>query len=189
MNEYQMLRDEIMENIKQISQHITILYTATAALLAFALQTSEFLLPMIPYTVIVPLLLRSEALTNTNCRIAAYMIVFLEGVDNHWETRLYENEKGRKRTKRYLLPYYFISLTCTVSSLYKLIFGNYLYFYKWLWGICIIILSIILFVIMIANTVNIKKKKGEYIKQWQEMKEGKTKNDVRLINKSKRMKK
>lgn len=104
MKEYEMLRAEMMDDYKTISQYNVVLYTATATILAFAIKDGTFLSCLIPYCVLLPLYLICEAKRRGICRIAAYLNVYYEGTEYNWERRhhVFDETVEKNKKKRFL---------------------------------------------------------------------------------------
>ena len=83
MSEYEILAEKIKDRDQEIVQYNSLLYTATAALLAFTFENDNPLLCLLPYLIIVPVYLLIQQKRESQHRISAYMIVFLEGTDYH----------------------------------------------------------------------------------------------------------
>ena len=197
MKEYEMLRKEILDNISAIVQYNTLLYTATIAVLAFAFDKESSFLCLLPYVAIIPIYLMVEERRGTNSFIASYMIVFLEGAEHNWETRLYNRETTRlqskenkskkksahsrgmlhrmKRTWKNLntparIPYLFISGCCSILAIYEAIIKNATAREKWALVILIFCVTAIAVIIMASNTVSDSEIKKSDIKSWQAVK-------------------
>lgn len=100
MSEYELLRQEILEDYKAITQYNLALFSIVSATLAFVLGREEYYLCLVPYLAIVPLFLLCEVTRKNICRIASYMAVFLEGEAYNWENRhqKLEFKKSKKET-------------------------------------------------------------------------------------------
>lgn len=170
MKEYELLRNEMMESYRAITQYNTVLYTATATILALVLQRDEYLLCLIPYIVIIPLFLLCESKRNGICRIAAYMNVFLEGDEFNWERRHHLFDQKKTRSRGSLHPYYFLMLTCTGFSIYKIICGEYSCTAMCIRIVAVLTLLIISLIVMKSKTVNYTKTRDELINDWREIK-------------------
>ena len=173
MNEYELLREEMMENFKVISQNTSVLYTAVAAIFALAINTNNFIFYMIPYFVIVPVFLASEAKARSNCRIGAYLNVFCEGTEYNWERRhqMLEENIHQKRNWRSTLYYYILGFVSSVAAEIQLIFSVNSCLEKWIYGSAILLWTIVAFVILKKNTIDYAEERKKMIKQWMEIRD------------------
>lgn len=176
MKEYELLRAEMMDLFKAVTTYGTVLYSAVAAILAFALQRDEFYLCLVPYVAILPLFLLSESKNRGICKIAAYMFVFLEGDEFNWETRHHEldklNEKKQKRGS--VIPYYYLAITCSVAALFKVYANQATWLIKGIEVVCVVAFTVVAIIIMKKNKVNYNATRDEYIDQWKAIKEKQT---------------
>ena len=167
MPEYEMLRQEMLQEQSATHGYNNLMYTATAAILAFTIEKSQFILCMLPLIVIIPVFLLCENLRKGQCKIAAYMYVFLEGNEYNWETRHHKLDAQQKhRDWRGVLPYYTLLLICTSFSVYKCV--QYFNDIKMkVLHICILcVISLICALLMATNTTNYIKCRDNYIERW-----------------------
>lgn len=89
LEEYRMLRSEVMNCINLHNTLCTFMITAVGAILTFSLLYQQPLLFLLPYAVIIPIQCRIFHYRQNMMKISAYMIVCLEphlkGIQ--WETR------------------------------------------------------------------------------------------------------
>ena len=78
IDESTMLREEIMLSMKTVKGYNNILYTTTVALLAFAFNSANSALFLLPFIVLIPLFLLTKREMMQVMRIGAYILVFLE---------------------------------------------------------------------------------------------------------------
>lgn len=91
--EYFMLREEIMQNLKY-SQHIEIgAIASTVGAISFILEKNMPLLFFLPLMWIYPMFIKSNSITNANCKIAMYLVLFLGETHINWCKNLYDLEK------------------------------------------------------------------------------------------------
>lgn len=174
MNEYELLRNEMMDNFKIISQNTSILYTSFAAIFALAIKENNFLLYLVPYFVIIPLFLASEAKARSNCRIAAYLSVYCEGSEYNWERRhqRLDEETHQKRNWKSTLSYYLLGVISSVAGEIQLFCSNkYSCTEKWIYGSVIFLVTIIAFVILKLNTIDYAKERRKMINKWNKIKQ------------------
>lgn len=168
MSEYEMLRNEMMDNYKIIAQYDSTLYAIVAAVLAIVYKQQSFVLCLIPYIAIIPLYLASEAKRQSICKIAAYLFVFHEGQDKeyNWETRHQCFDYGTKRNWKNVFQYYFLSAICSAAAIYMCLQSTYSITAKWLISTAVVVLTLGIIIFMIFNTVNYPKLRAEYINKW-----------------------
>ena len=172
MEEYKMLRQEILEDHRVIAQYTGILYAAVAAILAFAVKEGDFLLYLVPYVVILPLFLAGEARMRSICGIAAYLYVFHEGEDFRWERRHHrlEVEKGHRRNWRGNFPYYLLAMISTALSEYQLLFSGCDRVTKIAVGLLVALGSLGAMLVMWRNTTNYVAERTRMITEWEQFK-------------------
>ena len=180
MKEYELLRQEILTNSQIIAQYNIMLYTVTAAVLAFAFEKENPFLYLIPYVVIIPIYLLNEWKRRSNCNIASYMIVFLEGNDHLWETRVYDRtslETQQTAVRQILslniperMPYLIIACICSISTIFKMLVSNIANIEKYTSIILVLLFTILMIAIMIRNTDHDAQVKAACIEKWQAVK-------------------
>lgn len=165
MKEYELLREEMMEDYRAISNYNIALYSVVAAVFGLSLTQNVFYLSLTVYIAILPLFLLCESKRKNICFIAAYMAVYLEGEDFNWETRhqVYEKKYAVKRNWHSLFPYYFVGTLCSALSIIKLLFSDQL-------AILMIVISIVICIITIAVFAYMRKQSINYVNLRQEMK-------------------
>ncbi|MBQ6207851.1 MAG: hypothetical protein IJK52_12325 [Oscillospiraceae bacterium] len=178
MSEYELIKTENRESTQRIVQYNSILYTASAALLLFALERTNFVLCLTPYIVIVPLFLLNESTRKAICVGAAYLYVFLEGQEYHWEGRHHKFDKTKKERsiKWYTdiiirrLHYYSLNLICSLASIYKIVCNSETVSIK-LWQFAfVLVVTVVASTIMAINTTDYVTERDKAIKQWQAIK-------------------
>ena len=180
MKEYESLRQEILVNSQIIAQYNALLYTVTVAVLAFAFDKKNPFLCLIPYVVIIPIYLLNEWKRKSNCNIASYMLVFLEGTDYKWETRTYKRTSSNKQqnaVKHILslniperMPYLIIACICSISTIFKMLVSNIANIEKYTSIILVLLFTILMIAIMIRNTDHDAQVKAACIEKWQAVK-------------------
>ncbi len=172
-SEYSMLREEILLSMKTIKNYNNLLYTSTAALLAFAFKSFQSYLFLLPFVVIFPLYFLIKREMMQVMRIGAYILVFVEeDTEINWERRLNTYDTIFNKNKHKFVPlnaYFGVSILCVFLSALNLNYQE--------WDIscllCLIaqimlaIISVILFIIVSPNYI---KMKDQYIKEWIEIK-------------------
>lgn len=168
--EYEMLRAEMMEYYRAITQYGNILYTAVAAILVFALQKDAFYLCLVPYIVILPLYLLTEAKSRGICKIAAYMYVFLEGGNYFWEHRHHIIDKIQPGKRGSLIPYFYLAPACSACAIYKIVIiprtvPEYIFKIGF-----VVLVTVVTLIIMAKNKVNYVSVKDSFIEEWEKLK-------------------
>lgn len=184
MQEYEVLRAEILADYSGIRAYENMLYTVVAAILVFTLQSDLYFLCMIPYVVIMPVFFIVMSTKNGICKIATYMQVFLEGDNYNWETRQYYFDETKTFSKdsplkwRTHSQYYLLSLTCSAATIYKVFVCDYTPAGKWLRIAAISVVTLVIFVIIYCNTFDYSSEKRTMIAHWV-----KVKNDLTSVRK------
>ena len=170
IDESTMLREEIMLSMKTVKGYNNILYTTTVALLAFAFNSANSALFLLPFIVLIPLFLLTKREMMQVMRIGAYILVFLEESSIiNWEKRLNSYDILFKKNSHKHIPlnaYLGLSLLCLTLSISNTDYLNFYYY-----GMCMTIIQLILFLFSITVfgflSPNYVKMKKEYIKQWE----------------------
>jgi len=180
-DEYALLKTEILQNIQTIDNARNILYMAVGAILTFAFMQSEpfeALIFIVPYVVIIPMYLVTFENLYGLYRIGTYLMVFCEGTDYFWETRLYKlfDVIKPKKKLRYSFvlhtPFVLTGLICSVLSVFFLCKNHYRtdsFDFIFRLG-----LSIVLFIVVVIITYihrKATKSKEIMIGQWTKVKE------------------
>ena len=174
MNEYELLRAEILNAFDAVTQYNCVLYTVVAAILAFAIESDNFLLCLIPYLVILPIHFLCEDRYRNMCRISAYMYVFLESNDYHWEGRQYQHDQVTNYfDKKKVIPawqthlhYYFVPTACSAAAIYKVACSNDTVAEKCIISVITIVVTIIALLIIRKNSTDFARARKYYIDQW-----------------------
>ena len=187
MPEYELLREEIMENCKDVNNSYSILYTAIATILTFALKSDDYLLCLIPYFIIVPMFFLCESKHNKICWIGAYLYVFLEGKDYNWENRHHKYDRvfsiDSKRDWHDSSMYYIVSCACSGLSIYKLVASSVFAGKALFTRISIIaIFTMIIVIIMKISMVQYVKNRSAYINKWEQVKKWEQQEHIHTDN-------
>lgn len=175
--EYEALRAEILLSLQTVKNYRTFLYSAVAALLAFAFEKENPFMFLIPFVVIIPLHLLSMHQIDSALRIGSYIYVFLEnGEEVHWETRLLEYDKlhkGQYDTKKANIdPYWYLSLLCLTFSVVNVDFEEKNFYLMLILPVAILILCLYLF---FKKRPDYSKRKIYYINEWEKIKQNENK--------------
>ena len=109
LEEIKILREEVISFMSERQQLVQLLYTGVAALLAFAVNSKNALMCLIPFCIILPTFLMVRNKNQGIQKIGAYLQVFYCGPDFRWEQLSFElNRKTRKKTSRYFVANSFI---------------------------------------------------------------------------------
>lgn len=171
--EYSMLREEIMLSMKTVKNYNNLLYTATAALLAFAFDSSREILFLLPFVVILPLysLIKREMMQTL--RIGAYINVFLEEkTDIHWESRLASYDTIFAKNKHRRIPlnaYAGLSFLCIFLSAMHTDYATFDGYRK----ICLATqasLTVFCIILYLVKAPDYIKMKRECLAQWKKVK-------------------
>ena len=186
MKEYEILEAKIRDRDEEVVQYNSILYTATAAILAFAFQSDNYLFFLLPYVVIFPIYKLSEGTRRFMCRISAYLYVFHEGYGKEfqWERRHHifdsnirssvvdkqKHGKFRWYLRRMMARshYVLITLVCAFLSTYTVLSDSLPQ--KWPKIVFIWALTMIITISMVRNFTDWPKVRTEYIAKWREIK-------------------
>ncbi len=164
--EYEMLRQEITQYLKEYQNVRNMMYIITVTLLGFCLKEKITIvyIYLLPLIVIIPSYLVYIDYYNAIVRDAAYLIVFYESNDSFpikWESRLRKYAKIVKSKGSYRkFPY----VVCFLVSLI-------LYLFKSKSNVFNILLGILIFVVCICVFLTNKEMKyNKAIEKWQEVK-------------------
>ena len=192
IEEYNALRQEIMQKDGQFNDYRKSAYAVTTAVLAFSLTQSEPFISLVPILIIIPLYIISEDSLRAMSKIGAYIRVYYNDYGFNWERRNMKycellNEENKKKRKREVFSnnamiYLALTLICGALSVYKTyiqysysvtqqpVFAD-LYFHEAL------IRSIIIIIIVVTSILIIYKKKVYmdderelYKDRWEEIK-------------------
>ena len=182
MNEYELLRAEIIESFNMIVSYENILYTVVAAILVFSLESGNYLLCLVPYIVIVPMFFIVMSKKIGICKISTYMFVFLEGEQYHWERRQcqYDPIDSNETTlQNHLfhypwkthLQYYLTASACSAVAIYEIYCSDFDYTGKWVRSIVVASLTLFVLVLINMNTFIWSEQKRDMISRWTAVKE------------------
>lgn len=172
MSEYELLRNEILENYDAIKQYNLALYVAVISVLTFALDKQNFLYCLIPYIAIIPLYFACESKNRNICKIAAYMNVFLEGNEYNWEMlhQKYDEKFNKKRNWKSISQYYFLSIMCSAIAIAKIFQLDYDTNTKWVLFSIVLIVTIVAIIAMGLSTINYVNCRKAMLENWKKIK-------------------
>lgn len=178
MKEYEILRNEIINNLDSVRQYNSILYTVVASILAFTFDSKNYLACMLPYIVIISIYNLTVSRHKGICKIGAYLNVFLEGEDYNWERRhaIFDKEYMDPAISalnwKSLGRFYLLSCVCSAITIYKLITEmSYNTTYKGVISLIIVIFSFFVCRYFYKNAVDYIEEREKMIKHWEKIKE------------------
>jgi len=176
LEEVKILREEVISFMSERQQLIQLLYTGTAALLAFAVSSKNALMCLIPFCIILPTYLMVRNKNQGIQKIGAYIQTFYSGPDFHWEQLSFDlNAKTRKRTSRYfvansfIFPFFLLGMVSLVLFCFFMDWGSL----PSMAALCKLAMGVICFattVFMLVKQDGIDKLKAFYISEWESMK-------------------
>ena len=105
LNEYNTLRQELLDLSKEQNSLFTFVFTTVSAIIAFSLQQNNAYIALIPFVFLIPARCRHIFYHEMQLRVATYISIFLESKIEglNWETRIKSIEIKAKSEK--LLPF------------------------------------------------------------------------------------
>lgn len=177
VEEYRLIKEEIISTENNRYQAISILYVGVAAILTFAISQEEknALLFIVPFFVIIPIYFMVENLGHGIYKMGAYLYVFHEGESSefHWETMLYKmNDDTKKTINRRANNFKWPFLALSAASLLL-----FFLFFDWAnlrtpFSVVSILLALICAVVMLAiysKNADVDALKETYISEWQKL--------------------
>ena len=157
--EYFMLRTEIMQNLKY-SYHIELgAVASTVGAISFLFESNEPLLFYLPLMWIYPMFIKSNSITDANCKIAMYLVLFLEEAHINWCRRLYELEKMINKNSTTASDVYIWLVACcgmfSIISWYNKVTFEFVWFIK----NEMMLLQFFLIVLLLVSSINVIKRK------------------------------
>lgn len=176
-HELDLLRAEMMQNDSEITQYNCVLWTVISAVLAYAIQSQNYILCLLPYIIIFPVHFICESKRFGICRISGYLYVFKD--DYYWAKRTHMNDKISGNLKKSIwkfswhehLQYYFLPLSCSAASVYKVFDSNYGFYGKWIRTVVIVSLTILAIIIIKNSIVDIAVGRQMFIERFTAIKE------------------
>lgn len=175
--EYLMIREEIMHYYDLIQNLRNMLYISLAAILTFAISSDyDPLLCLLPYCVILPIYIVTIDYQYGMWSMGTYLLVFLEGEQFNWETRLHIlntslNEKMERHASSYHYPFVVTGLSCTILFFLKIDYHEMNY--RIIIEIIFAIILTISFLIYIKIQKTPDEIKSVYIHEWKNIKDNK----------------
>ena len=126
IEEYNALRQEILQKDVQFNDYRKGAYAVTTAVLAFSLTQTEPFISLLPIIIIIPLYIISEDGLRAMSKIGAYIRVFYDDKGFFWERRnmsYCERIRGKARRKEVFnnnaMIYFALILICGACTLYQ----------------------------------------------------------------------
>ena len=169
--EYKVLRDEMNQYYQNIANYNIALYTGSSAVFALVVDKTDFYYSLVPLMIIIPLFLLCENEHRKACKLGAYLNVYCEGTDFHWEMRHHKldtKEGVGKRDFREWFPYLALSIVSCTASFFKRYSEN-ADLKDWHLAIPVLLL-LLCFVIIIITKVNYPSIRQKYIDEWEDLK-------------------
>lgn len=171
IEEYKLLKQEIINNNNIMRNFQIALYSATGLILTFAFMQDEPMICLLPYLVIIPLYLFRIKQSCDTIKVGAYMIVFLEGREFNWETRFNKYEKSVNAKKVSCIDFMLLIIASFLAFLAKSGIPdiNYVeYSIRLLIGVVSMALCMM---ILLIKRIEPEKEKANYIARWNKIKE------------------
>ncbi len=170
IEEYKILREEMLQSYQSITNYNTALYTASSVIFAFALPQKEFYYSLIPLSLILPLFILCESERQKICWIGAYLNVFHEGKNKafNWERRHHTFDSRKEFTLlNNSTPYFFLTTVSCGASVLKILLSENT-------NILFISIPLIAFLLCIAvikkGEVHFVQLRKKYIEHWETIK-------------------
>jgi len=185
--EVKLLRDEVISFMSERQQLIQLLYTGVAALLAFAVNSKNALMCLIPFCIIFPTYLMVRNKNQGIQKIGAYLQVFYYGPDFRWEQLSFElNARTRKKTSRYFVANSFIFPFSMLGFVSVMLFC---FFMDWgpfpstiaICKLCLGLACLVTTVFMFIKHDDIDKLKAFYIAEWESIKGEKKPTEIDVV--------
>lgn len=178
IKEYEDLRGEIKQKIELHNSLMTFMITTVVAVLAFALETDNPLMYLLPFAIIIPISMRIAYYREAIIKISSYIIVYIENQVGglQWETR-YNQLQGLKRDTIYnslTISRYYEGIILSVIC-YTLYFENYIKckIMDFHGILCLIIpfLLVVWEIVITKRIVVIDKQRNDWIIKWETFKD------------------
>ncbi len=184
MEEYKMLRSEIIYFMNKDTTLLTCLFSGVTAVLFFALKENITEVCLLTYLIIIPICSKLAYHQKQMAKIATYLSFFLEKeLDIKWESRTREMSKQKDRPNNGKI---FKFSECSMMACASLFSYGYLVIKNCLWKTCVITfciesvlmvsLSVIVFIIS-KKIYKIKEYRYAYEEQMKKIEEKENKND------------
>lgn len=168
MSEYELIKQEIAIKIDDFN---SLFYTTVAVIFTFAFTQKEALVFLVPIIVIIPIYTIRMNEISSMLRMGAYLIVFLEGDEFLWETRLSKYDEKFDHNQPSINPYVFVSIVSFLLCLHSLNYSNIHSKILWMKIIIAILFLIACLYTIKTKRINYKEEKQRYINEWKQIKQ------------------
>jgi len=178
VEEYKLLREEMLSLVNIRFTTINILYTGVSAILALGISLANPLIFLLSFCVIIPTYYMVMDNNKSIKKIGAYLQVFHENFEFNWESRLFEFEKninGSTRTPAYSFMFPFYILGFIAIGLFFLYFDFSVQVKDA--RLVELMVAFVLFGLTLLFTIKhnqVKKIKGHFVLEWERIKNRKT---------------
>lgn len=185
IREYEELRNEINQKVELHNSLVTFMITTVVAILAFALESENSLLYILPFGIIIPISMRVTYYRTVMTKLSSYISVYLESdIEGlNWETRntrLNHEEKLRSKKSNKKKAHDFFTISHYYEGMILSIMCYSLYFVDFIKDksmsfnttICLILpfLLVVWEYIITKRIKNFDKEKEEWKDKWQKLK-------------------
>jgi len=178
VKEYEDLRGEIKQKIELHNSLITFMITTVVAVLAFALESKNSLLYLLPFGIIIPVSMRVTYYREAMVKLSAYIIIFIEDKieELNWETRNTQliNLDHNNLYDNFTISHYFegIILGIICYALYFMYFikENSMCFQTIIY-LTVPFLLVIWESVITIRIITFNKRKVEWIKKWKDFRD------------------
>lgn len=178
IREYEDLRNEVKQKIELHNSLITFMITTVIAVLAFALESKNTPMYLLPFGIVIPISMRITYYREAMVKLSAYIVIYIENEIEglNWETRntqLINADKNSlydKLTTSHYFEGIILSIICYVLYVVNYVKENAMCF-KTIMCLTIPFFLVIWEVIITKRIITFNKQKNEWIKKWQDFRE------------------
>jgi len=173
-NEYKLLHSEIMYNHTVQNTLSTFTIASVVTILGFAIS-NHYMLSLLPFVVIIPMMIRIFYCRRATSKISAYMIVFLEQKmpELNWETknRLFMNKRSQSTIlihlatlRNYEFP--LLSAASTMIFIWRFLYDIQCFRFIHIF-ILLIPLPLITFIFIVSKKINeLNSDRNYWVNEW-----------------------
>jgi len=178
IKEYEELRGEVKQKIELHNSLITFMITTVVAVLAFALESDNSLLFLLPFGIIIPISMRVTYYREAMVKLSAYIIIFIEDKIEglNWETRNTQliNINHNNLYDNFTISHYFegiiLSIVCYVLFFVDFLKENIMCFQTIVY-LVIPFLLVIWEIVITKRIITFNNQKNEWIKKWKDFRD------------------
>lgn len=178
IKEYEDLRGEIKQKIELHNSLITFMITTVVAVLAFALESNNIILYLLPFGIIIPISMRITYYRTAMAKVSAYIVVYIEDKleDLNWETRNTQliNENQGRLYDAFTISHYYEGIILSIVC-YALYFWYYIkdkpINSQTIVRLFIPFLLVIWETVITKRILTFNKERNEWIKVWKNFKD------------------